>query len=305
MKKLKYSFEEMERCNMCGQETSKNKILGQRMNRSQGMRPKTASGITTSVVKCTRCGLIYSNPLPIPSNIQDHYGVPPEDYWQEEYFTLDPEYFSEELSIADKLLPFEKGMKALDIGAGLGKCMIALENAGFEAYGFEPSVPFRERAISKMGINAERLKQGMIEEVDYPEAYFDFITFGAVLEHLYNPAECIEKALRWLKPNGILHIEVPSSDYLIPKILNLYYRAIGTNYVNNISPMHEPFHLYEFSLKSFEEHSKRLNYDIAFHKYYVCGIYHIPRVLHPVLSWYMDKTDKGMQMSVWLKKQPE
>jgi hypothetical protein len=30
-------------------------------------------------------------------------------------------------------------MKALDVGAGLGKCMISLNNAGFDAFGCEPS----------------------------------------------------------------------------------------------------------------------------------------------------------------------
>jgi 2-polyprenyl-3-methyl-5-hydroxy-6-metoxy-1,4-benzoquinol methylase len=302
MKKLRYLFEEVETCNMCGCSISQSRVIGQRMNKSQGLKPKSNSGITTTVMKCNNCHLIYANPLPIPADIQDHYGVPPEDYWQEGYFTADTNYFSEEISILNKLLAPEAGKKCLDIGAGLGKCMIALENAGFESYGFEPSIPFRERAISKMGINAERLKLGMIEEVEYPREFFDFVTFGAVLEHLYDPSACIEKALKWLKPSGILHIEVPSSDYFIPKILNLYYRLIGTNYVNNISPMHEPFHLYEFGLKSFEEHSKRLYYEIAFHKYYVCGIYHIPKMFHPVLSRYMDKTDKGMQLSVWLRK---
>ena len=32
----------------------------------------------------------------------------------------------------------------------------------------------------------------------------------------------------------------------------------GTNYVTNISPMHSPFHLYEFGLKSFEELGKKI-----------------------------------------------
>jgi 2-polyprenyl-3-methyl-5-hydroxy-6-metoxy-1,4-benzoquinol methylase len=45
--------------------------------------------------------------------------------------------------------------------------------------------------------------------VIFPEAHFDFITFGAVLEHLYDPSMSIHKAMSWLKPSGIMHIEVP------------------------------------------------------------------------------------------------
>lgn len=299
---LNYRFEEILRCEMCSDDTSGHKVLGQRLNKSQGLKPKSRTGISVSVKKCTKCDLIYSSPMPIPDSIQDHYGVPPEDYWKPAYFEWKPDYFWHEVNTLKKLLPFEPGQKALDIGAGIGKAMISLTKAGYDVYGFEPSVPFHERAIAKMGISQDRLKLGMIEEVDYDANFFDFITFGAVLEHLYHPAQSIEKALQWLKPGGIIQIEVPSSRHLIPKIINLYYKLIGTNYVTNISPMHEPFHLYEYGFKSFEELAKRLGFEIAFHEYYVASIYHIPKPLHPVLKSYMKRTNTGMQLAIWLRK---
>jgi ubiquinone/menaquinone biosynthesis C-methylase UbiE len=199
-------------------------------------------------------------------------------------------------------LPFRPGFKALDIGAGIGKSMISLEKAGFEAYGFEPSEPFYNRAITRMNIDPNRLKLGMLEEMEYEEAFFDFITFGAVFEHLYHPAKGLQKALKWLKPGGLMQLEVPSADHLIPKLINFYYRLIGTNYVTNISPMHEPFHLYEFTLKSFEQLAKRLGFEIVFHEYYVSEIYFVPKPFHPVLRRYMRATNTGMQLAVWLKK---
>ena len=96
-----------------------------------------------------------------------------------------------------------------------------------------------------MNISAHRLKLGMVEELDYPENEFDFITFSAVFEHLYHLAKTLEKALKWLKPGGIVHIGVPSSNHLIAKLINIYYKLKGTNYVTHISAMHAPFHLYE------------------------------------------------------------
>ena len=249
----RYSFKEILNCEMCKESTRDHKILGQRLNQSQGFNPKNKVGISVGVQQCTNCGLIYSNPQPIPFDLQDHYGTPPEQYWKAEYFVWHKEYFSTVIGIAKKLLDFKHGMKALDIGAGLGKAMLSMENEGFEASGFEPSVPFYERAISKMGIKSEQLKLGAIEDVEYPESAFDFITFGAVFEHVYEPALSLEKALNWLKPNGIIHIEVPSSCWLMPKFMNLYFKLRGTNYVTNLSPMHTPFHLHEFDLKSFQD----------------------------------------------------
>ncbi len=302
-KKISYSFEEILYCEMCGDPTDTHKVLGQRMNRSQGMRPKRKSGITVSVKRCRKCRLHYSSPMPIPFDIQDHYGIPPEEYWKPSYFNITDNYFLGQIQTAKRLIDFKPGMRSLDIGAGIGKCMIALGKAGFDNYGFEPSKPYYERAISVMKVDPQRLKLGMMEKMDYEANSFDFITFGAVLEHLYHPAASLENGLKWLKPGGIIHIEVPSSRYLVQKLVNTFYRLTGTNYVCSISPMHSPFHLYEFDLRSFTELGNRLNYTLKFHQYYVGETELLPRILVPFMNKYMQWTRKGMQLEVWLSKQ--
>lgn len=298
---LRYYFNYTNICNMCYSNTNKHKILGKRLNQSQGKKPKCKNGITTTIAKCSECGLIYANPQPVPFDIQDHYGVLPEDYWKESYFVVDEKYFKGEIEKLKTLIDFKPGMKSLDIGAGLGKAMIALGKAGFDCYGFEPSKQFHERAVLKMGIDPTKLKLGQVEDVEYPENTFDFITFGAVLEHLYNPSESLSKAVKWLKPKGIIHVEVPSSEWLINKIINLYYRLSCTDYVGNISPMHEPYHLYEFGLKSFQKHSMKCGYEVAFHEYYVCQTF-MPKIADYILKPYMKMTNQGMQLCVWLRK---
>ena len=299
---MKYHFREILVCEMCGDKTDDHKVLGQRLNKSQGLRPKTKTGISVSVLKCTNCGLIYSNPQPIPFDLQDHYGTPPEAYWKDEYFVWQPTYFSSQIEKAKELLGFKAGMKALDIGAGLGKAMLSMQNKGFEVFGLEPSIPFYERAISKMGIEKDKLQLGAVEDLEYEKESFDFITFGAVFEHLYEPSMCLEKALSWLKPGGIIHIEVPSSRWLLPKFMNFYFKLRGTNYVTNLSPMHSPFHLHEFDLKSFNKLSNRLNFQIANYRYDVCSLYYFPKIFHGILRSYMKATDKGMQLTIFLKK---
>jgi len=299
----KYFFEEILKCEMCGDDTAKHKVLGQRLNQSQGLSPKKKTGIAVSVQKCNRCNLIYAQPQPIPFDIQDHYGIPPEKYWADGYvFKWIDSYLLTQTNTVKELLPFKDGMTALDVGAGLGKGMISLNHGGFDTYGFEPSIPFYERALSKMNIDPSRLKLGMIEDVDYPENMFDFITFDAVFEHLYHPAASLEKAMKWLKPNGIIHIEVPSSRHLIGKIINLYYKLRGTNYVTNISPMHSPFHLYEFDLKSFKALADKLGFTIEKYQYDVCAIEFVPKILHPVFRKYMELTNSGMQLTLYLRK---
>jgi 2-polyprenyl-3-methyl-5-hydroxy-6-metoxy-1,4-benzoquinol methylase len=298
----KYSFEDISHCEMCGDLSVGHKVHGIRLNTSQGLKPKKKHGIAVTTKKCKKCSLIYANPLPIPGSLQDHYGVPPETYWKPSYFEWDEGYFATELKQLKTFTDINSNMKALDIGAGIGKCMISLQKAGFDVYGFEPAAPFYERALSKMNILPAKLKLGMIEDVDYPANTFDFVTFGAVLEHLYHPAAAMEKALKWIKPNGIVHLEVPSSRHFIAKLINAYYRLIGTNYVTNLSPMHDPFHLYEFGLKSFEFLGQKQNFEIIHYEYHVGGIAFFPKFLQPFLRRIMKMTNSGLQLTVWLKK---
>jgi 2-polyprenyl-3-methyl-5-hydroxy-6-metoxy-1,4-benzoquinol methylase len=296
-----YKFQKTEKCEMCGAPFIEFKTLGKRLNKSQGVNPLRKIGITVTIQQCTSCDLIFSNPMPIPYSLQDHYGVPPENYWVDNYFTVDENYFRGVINWLASYKDITPGLKALDIGAGIGKCMIALERSGFDVYGIEPSIPFYERALNKMNIPASKIQNKAIEDAHFESETFDFITFGAVLEHLYNPGKAIEKAVVWLKPGGIIHIEVPSAHWLTNKLINRIYKLKGTDYVANLSPMHEPYHLYEFGLKSFQKHATNHNYTIADHRYIVCDTF-LPKSLDFILKPYMKSTDKGMQLALLLRK---
>ena len=297
-----YHFHEVERCVMCGADGRRARVLGLRLNTSQGRSPRQKTGIAVSICKCSQCGLHFPQPLPVPSSMSDHYGVPPESYWKDAYFNTDPNYFSRQIADAKRLLDFRDGMRALDIGVGIGKAVKSLRAAGFDVWGMEPSKPFYDKALEWTGMGADRLALAGVEEAEYPENFFDFITFGAVLEHLYDPGEAIRRAMHWLKPGGVIQAEVPSSKHLMASLLNVYYRLLGTSYVTNLSPMHSPYHLYEFTVESFVLHGKSAGYELAHHYIDVASIRHVPSAVKPALHWLMDRGGSGMQLTVWLRK---
>lgn len=288
---MRYEFRPATSCNMCGGHDFN--FLGMRLSGSQGPNPRKAEGVGVPVKRCETCGLIFSDPQPIPEKLSDHYGIPPADYWGQD-LNWTPGYFSQEIAAAKELINFVPGMKALDIGAGTGLAMKSLTAAGFDTWGIEPSEPFRRRAI-ETGTASDRMHLETIDEANFASQRFDFITFGAVLEHLVNPHSSLEKALGWLNPGGIIHVEVPSSDWLIAKLVNAFFRVRGTNYVTHISPMHAPFHLYEFTLRSFRD------FKVVSHSYEVCEIPHVPDLLKPSLRWWMNHTKTGMQLTVYLR----
>jgi 2-polyprenyl-3-methyl-5-hydroxy-6-metoxy-1,4-benzoquinol methylase len=203
---LKYTFKFFDHCNMCNADKSKQNVMGRRLNTSQGYRPKNKIGISTTIMQCQSCKLIYSNPLPIPNDIQDHYGVLPESYWVESYFTVDPEHLKGLIVKLKSQLDFNSKLKSLDIGAGIGKGMIALKSAGFDAFGIEPSEQFYDRAIHKMGVSEDKLQCVMIENANFDENQFDIILLMDVIEHLYHPNELMQICNKILKKDGLLVI---------------------------------------------------------------------------------------------------
>ena len=65
--------------------------------------------------------------------------------------------------------------------------------------------------------------------------------------------------------------------------------------------MHEPFHLHEFSLKSFVENGKINNYKVVNHKYGICETF-LPKIFDPILKRIMKQTNTGMEIYLLLQK---
>jgi hypothetical protein len=86
------------------------------------------------------------------------------------------------------------------------------------------------------------------------------------------------------------------------RLLNLYFALRGTNYVTHLSPMHVPYHLFEFTLESFRRNGARLGYEVALSKTDVCAVPHAPGPLKPLAARFMERTDRGMMLAVYLRR---
>jgi SAM-dependent methyltransferase len=294
----RYRFDPATTCAMCGSQEVK--ALGRRLNAHQGLRPRRVRGVAVTVVQCRGCGLIFADPKPVPESLAQHYERPPETYWQEPYFTPHEAGFDH---LAEKFRALWRGRnvpRALDVGAGIGKAMNGLGTRGFDTSGLEPSASFHERAIAS-GIAPGRLQLAAVEDAEYEPNSFDFILFSAVLEHLLEPGAAIERALGWLAPGGLVYAEVPSARWLLARGLNLIYRAQGSDYVTHLSPMHPPFHFYEFTVESFHRHGARARYGVVDQRVFP-GETFMPWPLARLATQVMDATGSGMVLEVWLRR---
>jgi SAM-dependent methyltransferase len=98
----------------------------------------------------------------------------------------------------------EGGARVLDIGAGPGRLVAALNGAGFDARGIEPSR--RSVALAhQRGVAVER--RDLFEHTD---SSLDAAVMWHVLEHLDDPPAALATVRGWLRPGGLLLVGVPN-----------------------------------------------------------------------------------------------
>jgi SAM-dependent methyltransferase len=176
-------------CRVCG--CTRQKII---------LKDYRALNRSWDLVKCLNCGLVSTEPLPDEEILAFKYTG---DYWAASsdpaaavMYNLRMKAFARRLC---KALPH--GCKALDVGAGNGLWVNLLKANGFDATGIDPYAPDTAKtAVFKCSL----------QKAPFEKKSFDLITFLHVLEHMENPADSLKEADRFLKPGGLLVIEVPN-----------------------------------------------------------------------------------------------
>lgn len=289
---------------MCLSPSNNFRPKGLRRNSSQGLFPKRhLSGVYATVVECRVCGLIFSSPRPEPINVSEHYSVNPQEYFSEGQLDLgnQPSVISELLK--PKLSNFEGPLRALDVGAGIGRNMLLLLHEGFSVTGVEVSKSFFDQAtVNLMGYEAELVNQE-IENVNLPSESFHLIIMSAVLEHFYNPDTVLDKVFDLLKPGGIVFISVPNGDWLLGRLLNLYHKLMFSRLVTNLSPMHPPYHLYEFTIESFNSYMRRSGkFKLDWYEYTAGEVPLLGSILNRSLRPILGYSKNGIDLSLVLRK---
>jgi 2-polyprenyl-3-methyl-5-hydroxy-6-metoxy-1,4-benzoquinol methylase len=98
------------------------------------------------------------------------------------------------------------GGRLLDVGCGNGDFLRAMRDYGWEVAGLDLD-PKAIEACRDRGIEAAC---GTLDTAGLPEASFDAVTLGHVIEHFHDPIAALEECRRVLKPGGSLFLETPN-----------------------------------------------------------------------------------------------
>lgn len=143
-----------------------------------------------------------------------------------------------------QLQPFLKpGSHVLDVGAGSGEVVYVLRASGYEASGFEPNEGYARFAAETLSVP---VRQGFWQDVAIPPESQDVVTMFHVVEHLESPFDVMRRARQWLKPAGLLLVEVPNVEAVCQQPHTQFHRG----------------HLYHFNLATLEMMARRSGFAV-------------------------------------------
>ena len=230
-------------CAICDKKEKTVELYPERLNRKKisgrtYSARRTPDGMHHRFVRCNNCGLIFSNPILPPREIEKFYkkssctyGAETENI-KETYF----KYFKD-------LVGENKKVKVLDVGCGNGFFLEMLKDHGFESvYGVEPgkeSVKAARQDV-KPKIKTDILKPGI-----FKNGTFDVITCFQTLDHIIDVGQFLQLVKKILKPGGRVLFVVHDTEGLSVKLLG------------EKSPIFDIEHIYLFNKENLEKLFKK------------------------------------------------
>ncbi len=211
-----------------------------------------------SLYRCSNrdCRLIWLDPMPAPKDTMQAY--------EEGYYTHDLEMESllsrvmvwikvgklgKLLGYEPYLIGFPKG-RLLDVGCGNGRYLNEMRRLGWQVEGLDPDPLSVSLARDKYNLNVHETT--LENSVLHDESY-DVITLNHVIEHLHDPAACLSKCIKLLRPGGHLIIRTPNAD-------SLGHRVFGESWF----PLEVPRHFYIFSSQSLRSLAEKVGFEVRF-----------------------------------------
>lgn len=217
-------------CNLCG---SNNSSL---FLKSPGLAEKKTSFSTTSqavagesIVKCQDCGLIYVNPRPPDWLVKKEYSQKKEKTYIEDAVARTTS-FRHSLKLIKN---YQKSGMLLDVGCAAGFFLKVAQEQGFEVFGVEPNRWLAAWGRKNLSLD---ISPRPFEETNFPQEFFDVVTFWDVLEHLVDPFSALQKTNKILKKEGIVLINYPDINSLPAKVFGKRWWFVVSGHLFYFTP---------------------------------------------------------------------
>jgi len=219
-------------------------------------------GSKIAIVRCRSCGLGTLEPMLPEKDIRSLYSP---EYFEGDYhcgvgcrpYREEVEKLKREaqplLSMIQRYRP--RG-RYLEIGCAGGAMLWEAHKRGFDTVGVELSSEMAEWGRKNLQLD---IREGAVEEQNFPVNYFDVVFLGDVIEHLWNPKTVLEQVYRILAPEGIVALAYPMElNSLVPRIRNAFH-------LRKQSP-HKPYHLFYYATRTMRSLLERCGFQVVLEK---------------------------------------
>ncbi|MDO8621168.1 MAG: class I SAM-dependent methyltransferase [Candidatus Levybacteria bacterium] len=164
------------------------------------------------ILKCQKCGLIFSSPVLEPSKITEFYRESVCSYDEQIPYLI--KAYMREFQRIEPFLP--QNPKILEIGCGNGFFLEALKKRGIkDLFGVEPSPKMVSEAPSYL---KKRITSDVFKQKQFPNNNFDAVLCFHTLDHVVNLNKFIKSVREILKPGGFIFFVVHNTDSIFAKL---------------------------------------------------------------------------------------
>ena len=180
-------------------------------------------------VKCNDCSMVYLNPVFTDAAIKDYYESNHTE--QSEVVESDTDNFYVNIYNGglDNIQKESSSIKnLLDIGCSSGTFLDLAKKRDFNTFGVELNQTEYKFAKAK----GHNVHNDLLENINFEEK-FDVVTLWDVFEHLIDGEFYLNEIQKVLSDDGVIFLQVPSSDALAAKILREHCNMYdGLEHVN-------------------------------------------------------------------------
>lgn len=171
-----------------------------------------------SLIQCTNCKLVYTNPFPTDKELKKFYA----NFDFQDGFEFENVLRKDAKRTISSLLDLGAKGTLLDIGCGAGFFMDEARKMGWIPTGIDTAkIPIKYAK--------ENLKLNVIRSdiLDYrTNQKFDVISLQQVIEHIVNPFPLLSFVRQHLKPNGIFTLSTPNIESWLSVVLKKDFNYI-------------------------------------------------------------------------------
>jgi 2-polyprenyl-3-methyl-5-hydroxy-6-metoxy-1,4-benzoquinol methylase len=165
--------------------------------------------------------------------------------------------FKNGLALIDK---YKTGGRLLDVGCALGIFLVMAHESGWETYGVDVSPYATNFARNVMG---QKVRTGTLEQIKYPDNWFDVVTVWDALEHFDDPSKQLQEIRRILKDDGIVFMNTPNEEAFMRVLAWKMYCVTRGKFQYPVRKLYHRFHLYYFTAKTLRSLLEENGFHIA------------------------------------------